>query len=91
MKLSISLLVCLSLAVVVSALPNYFQGKRASKALQYDPEEFVNDYDDDLRIYRNLAISRLVKKALDDSTIEVSGRSGSKTPQLSALWKTRVG
>eukprot|EP00095_Tigriopus_kingsejongensis_P007887 snap_masked-scaffold127_size327531-processed-gene-2.4 protein:Tk07887 transcript:snap_masked-scaffold127_size327531-processed-gene-2.4-mRNA-1 annotation:"hypothetical protein GLAREA_08303" len=91
MKLSISCLVCLCLIVVVSAMPGYFQGKRPVKAMAMDPEDFGNDYDDDLRLYRNLAISRLVKKALDDNAIEVAGRSGSKTPQLSALWKTRVG
>ena len=55
-------------------------------------QEPQNDYEDDVTLYRNLAISRLVKKAMAaEPSIELAGRSGSKTPQLSALWKTRVG
>ena len=54
-------------------------------------QEALGDYEDDLTLYRNLAISRLVKKAMAEPSIELAGRSGSKTPQLSALWKTRVG
>ena len=54
-------------------------------------QEAQNDYEDDVTLYRNLAISRLVKKAMAEPSIELAGRSGSKTPQLSALWKTRVG
>ena len=50
-----------------------------------DPETL----DDGLTLYRNLALSRLVKKALDNG--HRSARSGSRAPGLSALWKTRVG
>ena len=56
----------------------------------------------DMQVYRNLAISRLVKKALETAGAEssmpvasgpgyISGRSDSRTPEFSALWKTRVG
>ena len=50
-----------------------------------DPESL----DDGLTLYRNLALSRLVKKAMDNG--HLSARRGSKVPGLSALWKTRVG
>ena len=58
---------------------------------------------EDLQLYRNLALSRLVKKAAESAAFGggfgsggraggyLAARSGSKTPQLSALWKTRVG
>ena len=59
----------------------------------------IDDLEDGLKVYRNLALSRLVKKAVEyankvDNPRQdgyLSQRSGSRQPELSALWKTRVG
>jgi hypothetical protein len=59
---------------------------------------FSDDYDVGSE-FRAMTLHRLAKKALEAlgedtyfpmSHGAVSGRSGSKTPQISALWKTRV-
>lgn len=53
----------------------------------------ARDDEDDLDAYRNLAVSRLVKRAMAEvmRLPAKTLRNDSKAPQLSALWKTRVG
>jgi len=60
---------------------------------EFDGDDFSEH---DLQVYRNLALSRLVKRAVELTAgvahpNGLTGRSGSRTPELSALWKTRVG
>ncbi len=99
-----SLLLVVFLAAVASASVN-----SARNFNDLDPSNFpvegVDNEAAELKAYRNLALSRLVKRAIENMAANImpgeeqlrqrggaiNCRSGSKTPQWSALWKTRVG